>query len=459
MKRGRLLVFLMCWMAVLAEAGSVHVPVAIRILAPSKVSSPSVLESVATGAAMLAGCPLVVYATNATIGNSLVSLLVDTGSSTLVVASTLCTSGCSNTAHRYDTSTGTATGDGTQQVAYGDGSAASGPIWSDVVAIAQTSVVMPFLAIQTANTILFSNSGCLPVDSYPALSSFDGILGMAYDALAVTGTHSWLDELTSANLPIVDPILTMWLCAPLSMGELTVGSYANLTYLPHPEAVHWTSLDQDTYYVVSINGIDVGTPFGSSARIPTAISTSTADAIVDSGTTQWLVSMNVLYFINGWCNQQDGWTEIFGTSFFLNQVCLARTLSASQRRQLDALAPMLLSFSAGFSLPITIMAGPVFTVPIDPSVPSMLYYCPGIAASASSSDPMIIGYAILNQYVTLFDFANSRVGFMANTDSRCGLNHSILTSDGTARAPPLVLRLLLYLFPFLRLLTLLVVDL
>jgi len=154
----------------------------------SNSSDTSAAEATAPPSAItLTGCQSVDFSAPVTIGAQTFELLVDTGSSTLAVAGASCSSGCSGVTPLYNDGAG-ATGDDTGAAVssqYGDGSGWTGTVWTNTVQLGDTPPLsnMAFV-VQTQTTGGFYGADCNGAE--PGVNQ--GILGMAYEALAVVGS-------------------------------------------------------------------------------------------------------------------------------------------------------------------------------------------------------------------------------------------------------------------------------
>ena len=150
---------------------------------------------VSANSVVVSGCVSDLLLASVTIsGQGPFQLIVDTGSSTLGVASEYCTS-CANTSPVYAFSTSY----GSLAALYGIGSWGGYTVMDSVSVGTSSSVSMYFGAI-TSSSNWFDSGSC--TDRASSTVTYQGIIGMAYSSLDLysdtfVGTNSWLDQYTS----------------------------------------------------------------------------------------------------------------------------------------------------------------------------------------------------------------------------------------------------------------------
>jgi len=182
----------------------------------------------------------------------------DTGSSDLWVASSSC-SGC-EASNSYDPSSSSTSSEqsGTFQIQYGDGSTASGPIYTDDVSVAGISVTSQTLSAVT------SESGDL------VGGPSDGLMGMGWPALSNLNADPYFWTAVSQGA-VSEGVFSFYLAG--SGSELYLGGTDSSLY----------SGDIESHDLTSSSGFwQIG---GASAIVNGQTVVSNFDTIIDSGTT------------------------------------------------------------------------------------------------------------------------------------------------------------------------------
>lgn len=176
------------------------------------------------------------------------TILIDTGSADLLLASTACKSipGC-NMKRLFNpskSSTYKNTGQ-TFQIQYGDGSTAVGSIATDTVAVAGLAVPQQSIGLADHQNDNFG------------FDQFDGVLGMAFPSDSATGTTPYFFNLV-ANKKVDQPVYGLYL-PPWNdgQGELTLGGYdkskitGKLINLP----MNQNLIQESGWFIVNFAGI------------------------------------------------------------------------------------------------------------------------------------------------------------------------------------------------------------
>ncbi|KEI41448.1 uncharacterized protein L969DRAFT_15467 [Mixia osmundae IAM 14324] len=214
------------------------------------------------------------YVSAITIGTPGTSfdLVMDTGSGDMIVASSSCSSGCTNITNKYDTSS-SSTSDSTStafEITYGSGSA-SGTLVTDVVAIGGLSVTSQVFA------------DCDKISNGLLQGSVTGLMGLGFKALSTSGaTPFWQNLADGGLLPAQEFAfaLTRFVNATKAQeyepgGIMTLGG-VNDTLYSGDIAYHSLS-ESEKYWQVSLSGLAVGS---------TSLSNfSTASVALDTGTS------------------------------------------------------------------------------------------------------------------------------------------------------------------------------
>ncbi|KAM7447610.1 hypothetical protein ABFA07_004159 [Porites harrisoni] len=200
--------------------------------------------------------------------------LIDTGSSNMAIAGPRCRDEmehkCEIETYYYPEKSSTSENQHTPiETEYGKG-AWSGNIYRDVVAFPGDG------PRTTAEFAVISHEK----DFFLRNSINEGILGLAYKSLATDEVQPLYDQLVQDNK--VPNVFSLGLCN--GMGKI---------WLDFPESseyhgpLHYTGIDQETWYSVTMTGIDVA---GNSLGL---LPPSFSSAIVDSGTTDILLQPEI----------------------------------------------------------------------------------------------------------------------------------------------------------------------
>jgi hypothetical protein len=344
----------------------------------------------------LAACEADAYATSVTLGGSQqFEMLLDTGSTTLAVASTKCS--CSVTPEYTPGSTAK---DQNQMVTaqYGSGSW-TGEIYEDTVAVG-TSPSAPdkLVAIDTESTF-FQPIQC------GAGGSYEGVLGFGPAGGASSGTTGFFEQLVATTG--IPNVFATQLCP--SGGTLWLGGYDAAATTG---AVQYTPKSMaglaSTYHQVNLVSVTVG-----GTTIP--VSTSTASA-VDTGTSVFLMGATPYAAITAAIQANAQFTQIFGAGFFpaasQSPVPACKGGLTQTKAQLDAMLP---------TLTLTLGSNPAIEVQAVASesylMESQGAWCTGMLGIDFGQYPLasIMGAAVLKSSVVVFDQVQNRIGFAPHT--------------------------------------------
>jgi len=186
------------------------------------------------------------------------SVVMDTGSANLWVASSKCTTSrsCSGKSEYDNSKSSTYTSTGQKfSIQYGTGSC-SGVIDYDTVSIAGVTVTDQPFGEATSLAAFFANQ------------PLDGICGLAFQALAVDRVIPPVYNMIQQNL-LDNPWFTVWLTADGNVqgkagGQITLGDYDG----DHCSSdCTWVPLSSATYYEFILDGYKVGSAAGIGASI------------------------------------------------------------------------------------------------------------------------------------------------------------------------------------------------
>jgi len=330
--------------------------------------------------------PAVVYTAPATVGSQSFQLLVDTGSTTLAVASSSC-SGC-GVKPEYTPDSSAVDEHRTATSEYGTGSW-SGEIYEDTVAIGSASTPVKLAAIDS-QTGFFQSFTC----------SIQGVAGFGPAGAALPGTNAYFDDLVaSAKVPNV---FATQLCD--GSGTLWLGGYDPSATTGAPQYVPLTSgVLSQVYYSVNLTSVTVA---GTTVPIATA---QFPDSVVDTGTAGFLLETTAYDALTAAIQNDAAFTKALGSSFFTTEAGgVACAPSTASKAALDAaLPPLTLTFGS-----VSIQAAPTESY-LFPYMGEA--WCSALLTdpSVSSELPLasIIGSPILRSSIVIFDREKNRIGF------------------------------------------------
>jgi Eukaryotic aspartyl protease len=371
----------------------------------------------AVTAIALVGCTPSEYTLGASIGSDtgVFHLALDTGSSSLGVASSTCTS-CGVSPEYSPDTTGVQMGSSSEQFGSGE---ISGPVYQDNVNVAAgLTTSVDFIAI-TSSEQFFGGVIC-------GTSGMQGIVGFGPTGSAVQGTNDFFTDLVGSTG--IDNVFATQLCD--GSGTLWLGGY-DPTYTTG--AVQYADIDTgfigQYYYAVNLESVTVN-----GVTVPIATGEYT-DTIVDTGTSIFILPTASLNGIANAIAATPGYQQVFGITpsgdagtdagpagggtasldpnaqFFANaQSCV--TLSQT-KAELDALLPPL-TLNFGGTTSIAVQAAPTESY----LIPEFGEWCPTmIAMDPSDQDPLaaILGSPMLRSNIIVFDRTNERIGFAPHT--------------------------------------------
>jgi hypothetical protein len=350
----------------------------------------------------LSVCSPQVYAAPVNIGSSQqFQLLVDTGSTTLAVAGSGCTSCSGAGASPLYQPGATAVDEHTQASAtYGAlaTSGWSGEIYEDRVAAGSSGAAASVRLVSIAQQSQFLVGSCGTPGRTP-----DGVLGLAPANSATAGTTGYLDAVIAAG--DVPDVFALRLCP--SGGTLWLGGYDPAATSAAPVYTPFFPPGFSAYvYTVQLQSITVA---GTTIAIPTGVYTAT---LLDSGSNISSIPPSALTSLGAALDADSAFSQLFGgsaASFFSNpNNCVALTQT---RDELDASLPSVtLSFGSTASANVTASATTSYLWS-----PSSGQWCPAITSRAPSpqfqSIAAILGAPFLASNVVIFDRAGQRIGF------------------------------------------------
>jgi len=366
--------------------------------------------------AILSGCASGGYSTDVTIAGTGFTVIADSGSTTLGVASSLCAQ-CTGLSPRYTQgATGTNTGL-TASTTYGDGSTWAGPVISDLVSAAgAASLRMAFVAIDS-QTGFFQPGGC---NFTPVANTYQGILGLGGAALAEAGTDSYVDKLSTS---LTHDLFAVQLCGV--GGHIWWGGYDPTALIGAP--TYTPLIAASPYYAVVLSDLRVG---GSSLGFGAA---TFGDTLVDTGTTAILLPTAVFNALAASVGALPAFQQNFGgAAWFSGSTCNVPNTHLTKAQLDQALPPLTLVFPAvgGGSFSVQLPATDSYLLQQDDSLGNA-YYCPGIEAGALT----IVGANAMHTLITVFDHEHGAIGFARQQGCPALAGERSLAARATAPAP------------------------
>jgi cathepsin D len=345
----------------------------------------------------LEACTPLLYTAKVAIGSQTFQLAVDTGSTTLGVAS----SGCRN----CDVSPLYAPGSTALDVMrtatshYGTGSWTA-EVYEDAVGfVSGPTVLLRFAAITTQKNF-FEPVTCTSGGGY------QGILGLDRATSEAAGTTAFFDRFVAAKG--IANVFATKLCD--TGGTLWLGGYDTTAATAAPQ---YTPVTTDTastyYYTVDLESIEVA---GASSPIAIAGRSAYHDTVVDTGTTAFVVPNSVLDDLAGAIARSPGFSQLFGgdagASWFSTETpCGAANAT---KAQIDAALPSLtMTFGKNPGRTISMAASDSYFVRF-PGYGWCSLLSP-VPAGISFPFAAIVGSPFLRTQITIFDRANGRIGF------------------------------------------------
>jgi hypothetical protein len=336
----------------------------------------------------LSSCTPTSFTAGVNVGTQNFQLSIDTGSTSLGVASASC-SGCGVTPSYTPGST--ATDEKMQTTSQYASGSWTGEVYQDTVTVGPSpSVALKFAAIQSQDQFFE------PVECDSKSGGTQGIIGLGPAGAAVDGTNGFLDVLLMSNTSMQNVFATE-LCD--NNGTLWLGGYDPAFTTG---AAQYTPLDPnyaDFAYAINFDSITVN---GTTTKVATGQYTS---AIVDTGTSVFILPTAVLNAVSASIATNATFKSLFGSAEFLQQPGSCASITQT-KAELDAsLPPLTLTFGS-----ISIQAAPTESY----LVPFGGQWCSAMDANDPSADFPIIGILgapILRSNVVIWDRAQKRVGF------------------------------------------------
>jgi hypothetical protein len=350
----------------------------------------------------LEACVPLIYTASVAIGSQTFQLSIDTGSTTLGVASNKCTNCNVNPVYTPGSTAVDQMKTATSQ--YGSGSWTAEVYEDSVGFTSDPTVPLKFAAITTQSNFfgpVMCNSG----------GGYQGIIGLDRAKSELPGTDAFFDQFVAVKG--IPNVFATELCD--TSGTLWLGGYDTTVATAAPQYTPMTTdVASSYYYTVDLESIAVDD--GSSAPIAIAASSAYHDTVVDTGTTALVLQSAVFTSLTNTIASSPGFTHIFGAgttaSWFSSQLpCGAAGTSKSD---IDSvLPPLTLTFGTNPAITVQMAASDSYLVPIQG-----YGWCSLVTPVPTGTQfPLaaILGSPFLRSNITIFDRAGGRIGFAPHT--------------------------------------------
>jgi len=347
--------------------------------------------------AQIVGCASLVFSVPVSIGSSrsTFNLIVDTGSTTMAVASSRCT-GChvsplwsasSSTQQQYTA--------GPVTSIYASNTGWSGQAYKDSVSIGSASATLIFSSIDSTQGSFFQSAGC---DGSSRGNTNQGIMGFAYSRLALPPTQGffqqWQSQTNGAN------IFTIQMCQ--RSGNLWIGGYDN----QYKGRFRWTPIVDTIWYSVHINSVSVN---GQTLSL-SSTQLNPGDSAVDSGTTMTILPSALYTSIVNSISSNSAFVNAFGSSFLTAGYC-SKPRNGHTITQLNNELPRITYNFGGINgdTPLSLTLNPISSYLYVIQSGNTWLVCPGLVNGGNNG--AVFGYTFMNQFIVAFDVGMNRLGF------------------------------------------------
>jgi hypothetical protein len=347
----------------------------------------------------LQACIPLLYTAAVQVGSQTFQMNLDTGSTSLGVASTA----CSNCGVTPEYTPGVTAMDQMQTATsqYASGSW-SGEVYQDSVGFASDPTIpLNFVAISTQSSFFFPNTQC-----GPSRQGYQGIIGFDRATAAVAGTNAFFDQFVAAKgianvfaTELCDTGGTLWLGGFDATAATAAPQYTPVT----------TDMASTFYYTVDLETITVA---GVGTPVAVAAAGQLTDTVVDTGTSVFVVPTVTFDSLAAAIAGTPGFQMVFGANagaaWFSSQVPCGGV--GMTKAQIDAALP---------ALTLSYGTAPGVTIQVPPSESYLMAYgqygwCSMMTPLASGPQfPLaaILGAPFLRSQITIYDRANNRIGF------------------------------------------------
>jgi hypothetical protein len=330
------------------------------------------------------------YTGRLSFGNQHQAVILDTGSSTLGVAGSTCTT-CGVTP-LYAAGSGAVDQHQTASSMYADGTGWTGEIYKDTVALGSGRAVALKFGDITSSSGFFRDLGGNSTIAY------QGILGLGPDAALIAGTTSYLSTVFAGGTM---GEIAFELCH--DDGTMWLGGY-DPSKQAGPQAV--TGM-QSSLPIYAVEVADMGVAGMTLNQTTSAF----GPTIIDTGTSISFIPTDPLNALTTAIESSAGFQAAFaGQSLSSNSGCVTSSMTAAQ---LDAMLPPIeVTFpglQGGNSPPVDLPATSSYFVHLGDM------WCFAFADSAQltggQATVSLFGDSLLRAWVTTFDIAGHRMGF------------------------------------------------
>ncbi len=332
------------------------------------------------------------YTVKTTVGGQSFALSIDTGSTSLAVAGTGCSTCTGATPVYAPSSSAQATGQ-TGDSQFADGSGWSGPIYTDTVTLGNGSPSVSLDLVQIASADSF----------FDGSNDYQGILGLGPSGNAVTGTTGYMPQLMGAGPA---DIFAFQLCdaTGANAGTMWLGGDG----APGSPLVYTPLLaisDNNPFYAFNVDGMSLG-----GTSIVSNASSTFAQPVLDTGTSLFYVPTSVFNSFQTALEASSGYKAVFGTNKLDGNGCVsdASATDAMVESMLPALSLSLPNATSG-QPDVTIQASPLDTYLYDGGGGQ---FCLAMQDGGTpDQDPSTFGDAFMQAFVTIVDVKGGRIGF------------------------------------------------
>ena len=350
------------------------------------------------------------YTAMVTIGTQTFALLVDTGSSTTVVAGASCDE-CSVSPLYAPGPSAKDTGNKTEG-SYFDGSVWDGEIYVDQVGLGDGTPSVPLEIASITNEMLFFRD-----------DSAEGILGLGTPDTLVGDTTAFVTVANESTAPMQ---LSFELCpedGAMWIGDFdatAVSAAPQLTPLIAPTAAQ-------PYYNLAVSDLAIG-----GASLGFGASTF-RDPFLDTGTTDFLIPTEVYNALVAAVNQAAGTAALFpGQALGATSSCF--TATGVTAAQVDAMLPaMSTSFPDGQGGTFTMTSSPTRSYLDDQGGGQ---FCLAITDGGTGDTSVtILGDAFMRAFVSVLDLEHDQVGFAPDIGCPTSITTGVTRAVRRPRAP------------------------
>lgn len=371
--------------------------------------------------APLQGCPAQDFNIPCTVGGQSFNCQVDTGSTSLGIATTACTA-CGGVKAFYNPATsGTLLSTGDLTSRFGDGASWTGNGYRDVAAVDGSTAASMVLVGITTQSMFFPAYDTCNFGSVPL--KYSAIMGFAGPGIGVTNGNGvraqpWFQQYVAATG--APALFTLRMC--LDTGDLWISGYNNSTFT---DQIHWVNVQQlgnfapgQAFYTIALQCIGI---VGGNSDCNSGDFQNGVNSIVDSGTTEAIIPAaaynDILSFLDAnFAAQFKLW---FGTptasAYFAGGNCIAPTTSNVTIAYMNSILPKVTitigGSDSGAPLIMTLNGVNFYLMQVISN--QKTFFCPGIQSNANTigTGTVILGWSFINQFIVAHDLSKNKIGF------------------------------------------------